>query len=249
MTEKKTNVNILDLPFEHTTTEGMVETLANHANQEEKAFVVTANPEIALAAYKSEEKRALLNNATYITADGIGIVKAAIWTGQSLPERVTGFDLFMRLLERANENKQSIYLLGAKEHVIEKAATEIKRRYPEVRVVGYHHGYFDWNDRTIEEEIQALQPDYVFLALGFPRQERWVSERFESFQKGIFMGIGGSFDVLAGEVKRAPVFWQKINLEWLYRLLQQPSRWKRMLAIPVFVAAVRKHHRKKQTNE
>ncbi|PSL48524.1 N-acetylglucosaminyldiphosphoundecaprenol N-acetyl-beta-D-mannosaminyltransferase [Salsuginibacillus halophilus] len=242
MTEKN-SVRILDIPFVHTTLEEMTHTLYTHAVEKEKAFVVTANPEIAWAAHHDPEKKKLLEEATYVTADGIGVVKAAKWSGQSLPERVTGFELFINLLEKANERGQSVYLLGAKAEVIEKAADTIRATYPNVQLAGFHHGYFDWDDPSIANDIAEKQPDYVFLALGFPRQETWVASHYDKFNHGVFMGIGGSFDVLAGEVKRAPVIWQKFHIEWLYRLFQQPARWRRMLAIPKFVFAVRRHRR------
>lgn len=236
MTVRK--VSILGVDFVHTTMNGMIETLAHHLEKEEKAFVVTANPEIVLHAYENEAYNELLQQADYITADGIGVVKAAKWLGKSLPERVTGFDMFMKLLHIANERSYSIYLLGAKEEVIERAVATIGKQFPNIKIAGYHHGYFDWNDKTIENEVKETKPDLMFLAIGFPRQEQWISERIDSFSKGIFMGVGGSFDVLAGEVRRAPLIWQKLNLEWLYRLLKQPSRWRRMLALPKFVLTV-----------
>lgn len=237
-------VSILGIPFVKITLKGMVELLTDYMKKEKKCFVVTANPEIAMAAYENKDFYKLISKADYITADGIGIVKAAQYLGTPLPERVTGFDMFISLLQVANTNKNSVYLLGAKEEVIERAVKNLQRDYPNVQVAGYHHGFFDWNDRSIEQEIKEKQPDLVFVALGFPRQEKWIAERFDSFEKGIFMGIGGSFDVLAGEVKRAPEIWQKLNLEWLYRLLKQPTRWKRMLALPRFALTILKEKAK-----
>ncbi len=237
-------VSVLGVDFLHTTMVEMIERLKSHLEQAEKTFVVTANPEIVLHAQNDEDYRSYLKKATYITADGIGVVKAAGMLGEPLPERVTGFDMFMELLKVANEQHYSIYLLGAKDEVLKKAVTHIHKQFPNVVIAGSHHGYFDWNSTEIEEEIQRLRPDLVFLALGFPRQEKWIAERLHKFENGIFMGIGGSFDVLAGEVKRAPEFWQKLHLEWFYRLVKQPSRWRRMLALPVFVGRVLREKRK-----
>lgn len=231
-------VSILGIPFVKITLEGMVRHLVKHIDEKEKCFVVTANPEIALAAYEDSAFYNTIMKADYITADGIGVVKAASWLGTPLPERVTGFDLFISLLKIANEKHYSVYLLGAKDEVLQKAIENINKDYPNVKIVGSHHGYFDWNDTTMEEEIQEKKPDLIFLALGFPRQEKWIAERLHKFEKGVFMGIGGSFDVIAGEVKRAPEVWQKLNLEWLYRLLKQPTRWRRMLALPRFAFTV-----------
>lgn len=233
-------VSILGIPFIHTTLKEMIQRIEKHVDHQEKKFIVTVNPEIVIAARQNPEYKKMIQQADYITADGIGIVKAAQMLGTPLPERVTGFDMFVSLLQLADQKKYRIYLLGAKEEVIEKTVANIKEKYPNAQIAGYHHGYFNWKETKIEEEIIALKPDFVFVALGFPKQEQWISERIHLFDRGIFMGIGGSFDVLAGEVKRAPFLWQKLNLEWLYRLIQQPSRWRRMLALPKFIFIILK---------
>lgn len=233
-------VTILGIPFINITLEKMIARLDEHITQNNKAFVVTANPEIVLAANEDESYKQAISKANYVTADGIGIVKAANLLGTPLPGRVTGFDMFMSLLALANEKKYSIYLLGAKDEVLQRALAEIEKQFPDVRVAGSHHGFFDWKDSKIDDEIRETKPDMVFVALGLPRQEKWISEKIDSFEKGVFMGIGGSFDVLAGEVKRAPMIWQKLNVEWLYRLLKQPSRIGRMMALPRFAVKILK---------
>lgn len=244
MTLSERFVEVLGVPFINTTKDQFVARLGEHLNKEEKTFVVTANPEIVLHAYEDNTYREYLDRATYITADGIGVVKAAGMLGTPLPERVTGFDTFMDLLALANEKSYSIYLLGAKDEVLQKTIAEINRQFPNVVIAGSHHGFFDWSETTIEDEIKEKKPDMVFLALGFPRQEKWIAERVDQFDKGLFMGIGGSFDVLAGEVQRAPEFWQKVHLEWFYRLVKQPSRWRRMLALPIFAGKVLREKRR-----
>lgn len=233
-------VSILGIPFINITLDKMIARLDEHIYENNKAFVVTANPEIVLAANEDEGYKKAILKADYITADGIGIVKAANLLGKPLPERVTGFDMFMSLLQLANEKQYSIYLLGARDEVLQKAVAEIGDQFPQVNVVGSHHGFFDWKDSKIDDEIREKKPDMVFVALGLPRQEKWIYEKIDSFDKGVFMGIGGSFDVLAGEVKRAPEIWQKLNVEWLYRLLKQPSRFMRMLALPKFALKILK---------
>lgn len=237
-------VSILGIPFINITLDKMVAKLDQHINEQKKTFVVTANPEIALAAYEDEQYMNMIKKADYITADGIGVVKAASMLGTPLPERVTGFDMFVSLLKLANENKYKIYLLGAQDQVLQKAIANINEQFPGAEIVGSHHGFFDWEDDAIEKEIQEKKPDLVFVALGFPRQEKWISERLHLFEKGIFMGIGGSFDVISGEVKRAPEIWQKLNLEWFYRFVKQPTRFKRMLALPKFAVKILKEKAK-----
>ncbi|AJK90155.1 WecB/TagA/CpsF family glycosyltransferase [Lysinibacillus fusiformis] len=232
------HVTIMGVPFLHISQQGFVDLLVNRIEQQEKTFVVTANPEVVMQANENPTVKGYLNQATYICADGIGVVKAAQILGDSLPERVTGYDTMVKLLEVGQQKRFKIYLLGAQKETIEKTIANIHKNYPNVEVVGYHDGFFDWNNNHIADDIAALQPDLVFVALGVPRQEKWITENLDKFSKGVFIGVGGSFDVIAGTVKRAPVIWQKLNLEWLYRLLRQPSRFIRMLVLPRFALKV-----------
>ncbi|KGA85138.1 acetylglucosaminyldiphospho-UDP acetyl-beta-D-mannosaminyltransferase [Lysinibacillus fusiformis] len=232
------HVTIMGVPFLHISQQGFVDLLVNRIEQQEKTFVVTANPEVVMQANENPTVKGYLNQATYICADGIGVVKAAQILGDSLPERVTGYDTMVKLLEVGQQKRFKIYLLGAQKETIEKTIANIHKNYPNVEVVGYHDGFFDWNNNHIADDISALQPDLVFVALGVPRQEKWITENLDKFSKGVFIGVGGSFDVIAGTVKRAPVIWQKLNLEWLYRLLRQPSRFIRMLVLPRFALKV-----------
>ncbi|HBJ01865.1 MULTISPECIES: WecB/TagA/CpsF family glycosyltransferase [Lysinibacillus] len=228
----------MGVPFLHISQQGFVDLLVNRIEQQEKTFVVTANPEVVMQANENPTVKGYLNQATYICADGIGVVKAAQILGDSLPERVTGYDTMVKLLEVGQQKRFKVYLLGAQKETIEKTIANIHKNYPHVEVVGYHDGFFDWNNNHIADDIAALQPDLVFVALGVPRQEKWITENLDKFSKGVFIGVGGSFDVIAGTVKRAPVIWQKLNLEWLYRLLRQPSRFIRMLVLPRFALKV-----------
>ena len=227
-------IDILGIPFVQTTQKEFVDELDKHMEREEKVFVVTANPEIAMKAIEDEEYRAVIDQATYITADGIGVVKAAGLLGTPLTERVTGYDSMMALLPIAEKKQYRIYLLGGQQETLDMAIANIKRDYPNINIVGQHNGFFNWENNDLQQEMIDKKPDLVFVALGVPRQENWIAQNLPSFDKGVFIGVGGSFDVIAGTVKRAPDFWQKVNLEWLYRLLKQPSRWKRMLALPRF---------------
>lgn len=231
-------VHILGVPFINTTQKDFIATLETHVAQQERAFVVTANPEIVMHSLKDETYKQTLAKATYITADGIGIVKAAAIVGEPLPERVSGYDIMLDLLETANKNHSSVFFLGAAEEVLQATVKKVKQEYPDIKVAGSQNGFFDWNDHQLPQQIKNAAPDYVFVALGFPRQEQWIGANIDQFDKGVFIGIGGSFDVFSGSVKRAPEMWQKMNLEWFYRLVKQPSRWKRMLVLPKFAATV-----------
>ncbi|MFJ7510657.1 WecB/TagA/CpsF family glycosyltransferase [Peribacillus simplex] len=239
MTEKF--VEILSIPFiDSNMDEFMNGMIYPRLMNQEKTFIVTANPEIVEYANEHQDYKDIIISADYITPDGVGIIMASKWLNQPLQERITGFDLMNELFRVADEKALKVYLLGAEENVIEAAALKVKELYPGLELVGYNHGYIDIKDNTLPKSIAELEPDIILTALGFPRQEKWVSKHYALFNKGLFMGVGGSFDVLAGKVNRAPVFWQKMRLEWLYRLIQQPSRWKRMLALPRFVLKVRR---------
>jgi N-acetylglucosaminyldiphosphoundecaprenol N-acetyl-beta-D-mannosaminyltransferase len=239
MTEKF--VEILTIPFiDSNMDEFMNRMIYPRLMNQEKTFVVTANPEIVEYANEHKDYKDIIISADYITPDGVGIIMASKWLNQPLQERITGFDLMNELFRVADEKALKVYLLGAEENVIEAAALKVKELYPGLELVGYNHGYIDIKDDVLPKSIAELEPDIILTALGFPRQEKWVSRHYALFNKGLFMGVGGSFDVLAGKVNRAPVFWQKMRLEWLYRLIQQPSRWKRMLALPRFVLKVRR---------
>lgn len=228
-------VRILDVPFINTTHRAFIDLLVERALESKKTFVVTANPEIVMHAQQDDVYKEVLEHVDFVTADGIGIIKAAQYIGQPLPERVSGYDIMMDLLKEADQRNQKVFLLGASESSNAKATERILANFPGIDLVGSQHGYFDWNDNSIAERVQQSQPDFVFVALGFPLQELWIHQNLHLFEKGIFIGVGGSFDVIAGHVQRAPEFWRRLNIEWLYRLLKQPTRWKRMLVLPKFV--------------
>ena len=223
---------------------GTAEEFAGKAQQAmlsgEKLFIVTANPEIIMHAEKREEIRELLlSKQTAITPDGISVVKAMRMCGLPAKERITGVDLAEKLLKKAGEAGKSVFLLGAKEEVVSALAEKLKREYPAV-TVAYRNGY-DGDQDQIFEEIAELQPDLVLVALGAPAQELLISRHLEKFQKGVFMGVGGSFDVLSGKKQRAPALFVKTNTEWLYRILREPSRLGRFYQNNIkFLGEVRK---------
>lgn len=228
-------VNILGLDFVNVTMNEMIQQLEHHVLNQEKVFVVTGNPEIVMFAEENQAYKEMIKTATYITPDGVGIVKASKYLKRPLQERVTGFDMLLQLLQLANEKQFDVFLLGAKQDVLNKTIEVVKRTYPSLNLVGTHHGYFDLHDEAVVHEIKLAKPDLIFVAMGVPRQEKWIASHLHQFDKGIFLGVGGSFDVLSGYVKRAPVSWQNLSAEWLYRFLQRPTRGKRIMALPQFV--------------
>ncbi|ECL8006833.1 WecB/TagA/CpsF family glycosyltransferase [Listeria innocua] len=243
---KKQEISILNIPFYNTTQAEFIEELHNVAQNEERRFVVTANPEIVMHARTDKEFEGILRQADYIVPDGIGIIMASEKLGNPLKERVTGYDTMIGLLEKPLR----CYFLGAKPEVSQDVESKVNEKYPQAIVCGVHHGYFDaLESEAIAKEIIAAEPDVIFVALGSPAQEKWILSQIANFSKGIFIGVGGSFDVLTDNVKRAPKIWIKLRLEWVYRLLANPSRWRRFFAIPQFMLVIRKERKRLKKGE
>lgn len=194
---------------------------------DKKTFVITANPETLMIGTEIEEfDKILKSEHTLIVPDGIGVVKAATILGYKVNGRITGVELVEDLLKILNEQKKTLYLLGAQEEVLKKFVCKIKSEYPNIEVVGYQNGYVQDKD-AVFDEIAAIQPDLVLVALGIPVQELLIGKHYDKFQKGVFIGVGGAFDVLSGMKKRAPAIFIRYNLEWLYRIVTEPKRIKR----------------------
>ena len=218
---------------------------AGKALQEgDKLFVVTANPEILMKAEgNAEVRRLLLDEETAVVPDGISVVRAMQQLSLPVTERITGVDLAQRLLGMAGQAEKSVYLLGAKEEVVSALAKKLKLRYPRMEV-RYKNGYGKDKDADFQEIVQA-QPDLVLVALGVPAQELLIARHLDQFQKGVFIGVGGSFDVLSGSKRRAPSFFVKTNTEWLYRIVREPSRLKRFYESNVkFLGEIRRESKK-----
>ena len=207
--------------------ESFYEILEKNLSQNKKTFIVTANPETFMMSEKDEEMRKLLlDNDTFLVPDGIGIVKAARMINYDVKERITGIDIANELLKLGNKQKKSIYLFGAKQEVIDSMEKVLKESYPNLNLVGMSNGYEKDKDK-IFEKIVKTKPDIVLVALGIPLQEKLIYKHLDKFDKGIFVGVGGSFDVISGHKKRAPKIFIKLNLEWVYRILKEPKRLKR----------------------
>lgn len=209
------------------TADSFYKILKNNLKKDNKMFIVTANPETFMISEKDEDvKRLLFDENTTLVPDGIGIVKAAKMLRYDVKERIPGIDIANKLLAYGNEFKKSIYLFGSKEEVIISMKEVIKEKYPNLKLVGATNGYEKDKDKVFEK-IANKKPDIILVALGIPGQEKLIYKHIDKFDKGIFVGVGGSFDVISGHKKRAPQIFIKLNLEWLYRIIKEPKRFKR----------------------
>jgi N-acetylglucosaminyldiphosphoundecaprenol N-acetyl-beta-D-mannosaminyltransferase len=201
--------------------------------------IVTLNPEFVMEARRNAEFRAVLEQADLCIADGVGLLWAARRQGKILPERVTGSDVLPLIAERAAREGWRLYLLGAAPSVAERTAEILKARYPGVRIVGTYAGSAtDAEALEIITRIRVAQPDVLFVAYGAPKQDLWIAHYRDALGVPVMMGVGGAFDHIAGVRRRAPRWVQRFNLEWLYRLITQPWRWRRQLDLLRFVWAV-----------
>ncbi len=198
------------------------------------AYVCTPNPEMVWATRKNRDLQKAIARADAVLPDGVGIVWASRQLRTPLPERVAGFDFLLALLERM---EGSVFLLGGRPGVGERAAENLRKRFPRVTVSGFRDGYFE-DDASIVESVCQAEPDLLLVCLGSPKQELWMAKWAGALPVGLMAGLGGCLDILAGRTKRAPESWIRWKLEWLYRLLQEPRRIKRQLRLPLFVAAV-----------
>lgn len=238
--QNKNRVNILGVPVDMVNREEAFAVFEKIFRESGCSMIVTPNSEIVQNASKDEELKALIGEADLIIPDGIGLVYASKIMGCPLSERVTGIDFLETIIAHLAETGESIFFFGSKPGVADAAAARMKEKYPGLRVAGTQNGYFTPEEEPgIVEQINASGADFLCVALGAPKQERFIAQHREEFTsvRGA-IGVGGSLDVWAGNLKRAPEFYRKHGLEWLYRFIQQPSRIGRMAALPVFMLRV-----------
>ncbi|WP_432734600.1 WecB/TagA/CpsF family glycosyltransferase [Maridesulfovibrio sp. FT414] len=174
--------------------------------------------------------RESVESCDIINIDGMGVVWGAKFLGLDVPERVAGFDLFHELLKRAAQDGESVFLLGARADIVEQAAVNLKAKFSALEITGYHHGYFWDDEETLVKEIADSGAKMLFVAISTPKKENFINRWKDQLGVKFVMGVGGTFDIVAGKSKRAPLFMQKCGLEWFYRLMQEPGRmWKRYL--------------------
>ena len=200
------------------------------------AHVVTLGTEMIVYAQRDAEFKQVINESALSLCDTIGLLLVARLRGFKLRKRVTGVELIEDICEAAERQGVAIFFLGGAAGIAGSAAAALRERYPALRIAGMQHGYFqDSQSEAIAQQIASSGAAVLFVGLGFPRQEFWLARYLRATGCGVGIGIGGSFDVISGQVKRAPGVWQRFGLEWLYRLISEPHRWRRQLALPQFV--------------
>ncbi len=217
--------------------------LEKSIEKSKKIKVFTPNTEIVMLCQKDTELKKIINSGDIVTPDGIGLLYAAKIKGFNLKERVTGYDISLSLLEMSKKKDINIFLLGGKKGVAKNAKEKLNNEGYK-NVIGEHHGYF-FNEERYEEienkiikEINNLNTKILFVGFGSPKQEKWINKNISKLNCNIIIGNGGTIDVLSGEVKRSPKIYQRLGLEWLYRLVKNPKRIKRQISIPKFLIKV-----------
>ena len=232
-------VNILGVDVDAVTMAEAVDVVRRAMDTRAGVMVATANAEMLMRATHDEELRRILNASALVVPDGAGTVWAARHLGHAMPERVAGYDLAQELLRCAPAEGRSVYFFGSAPGVAEKAKAKAEQLYPGIEIVGVRNGFFSPADNAaIIAEIRAARPDLLLVALGVPKQEKWIAAHLAELDVPVAIGVGGTLDVMAGVMKRAPLWMQRAKLEWLFRGLMQPKRAGRLLALPKFVLKV-----------
>lgn len=230
---------IYGLPIDIVTIESAFERFKNLLDRPGFSCIYTPNTEIVMVARDDKDLTTVLKASDMNIPDGIGLVIASKIHKLGLVERVAGVDLMERILEFCDYSKKSVYILGGKPGVAELAINNIKDKYTNIEIKGCRDGYFNKNEEeNVIEDINRLSPDILFVALGAPKQEKWIYEHRKNLKVKISMGVGGGVDIWAGTAKRAPKIFQILGLEWFYRLIKEPWRFKRMLVLPKFMIEV-----------
>jgi len=215
----------------------LIPKLFKNIERQEKALIVAINPEKLMKAKDDPELKALLNRAEYQIPDGIGVIIASKLKKGNVTSRVTGIDMMDHIVQEAAATQKSIFLYGAKPGVAAEAAAKLIETYPALLIAGTQDGYESDNNKVLHI-INEAKPDILFVAMGSPKQEQWIEAHRNDLHPYLYQGVGGSFDVLAGNVERAPAVFQKFGAEWLYRLIKEPSRIKRQMNLPKFLLEV-----------
>lgn len=242
MSHMQEKINIRGVDFDNVTMDEAADIAAQLIEKDGFDYIVTPNSEIVQMCINDASLYSIVNSASLIIPDGIGVVYASKVLGRPLKQKVAGFDLSKRVLDYAAKSGKKVYFFGSAPEkdgtpaVCDIAAEKVKELYPGIDVCGTRHGFFKDEDTDgIIEAINATGADILFVCLGAPKQEKWIFANRDKLKVSLAMGLGGSLDVYAGTVKRAPDIFIKLNLEWFYRLLKQPKRIGRMMNLPKFL--------------
>jgi len=237
-------IDVLGVGFDNLTMEEAVNRGMELLHSEGAHYVVTPNPEIVEVCRENPEAKEAVNGADLVLPDGIGVIKGAAILGTPLKERTPGVEFAAHIMERMAQEGLSLFLLGAKPGVAELAAANLTEKYPGLKIAGTHDGYFK-EDAPVIDTIKTSGADCVFVCLGAPKQEFWMRKNGLATGAHLLCGLGGSLDVFAGVVERAPKFWCDHGLEWFYRLCKEPKRIGRMMKLPLFLIHVKQEKKKK----
>ena len=219
------------------------DSLINYIEKLSKVNIISGNPEVLFNGLNNPKLKQNFNDKnSVIIPDGVGTVLASKLLNSPVKEKIAGIDVVKEILIKANEEGKSIYLLGSREEVLTKCVKNIKAEFPKLKIAGSHNGFFDLNNcENIIGEIKLSEPWAIFVAMGSPRQEIFIEKIMPIVNTKVFMGVGGVFDIFAGELKRAPKWMISLGLEWLYRVIKEPFRIKRLISIPKFLLLVLKN--------
>ena len=240
-------IKIFGVKIDKLTQKQVIEKIKCFLKENQTRAIYTPNTEIVMEAKKDEKLKHIINDGDIIIPDGIGLIYASKIKKKNLPERVTGFDVSCKILEVANEEGYSLFLLGGEEGVAKEASENLTEKYPNIKIAGFQNGFFKGahiGNPGHEDEVQILEKinksnaDILFVGLGAPKQEIWIHENKNKLNCKLIIGNGGTVDILAGRIERAPDIYQKLGLEWLYRLVKDPKRIKRQMVIPLFILTI-----------
>lgn len=228
-------VHVLGVPVDAVDMEQALMSVERMVHGDRAQAVIAVNPEKVIRAQQDPALLARLNNAGLLIPDGIGVVAACRFLGLARMRRVPGSELMPRICGLAARNGYRVFLFGASPDVNAKTGQVLRKLYPGLRIAGQQHGYLKEDEHgQVIEKINSSQADILFIALGSPRQELWMEKYLPQLQVKVCQGVGGTFDVIAGRVRRAPWLFRRLHLEWFYRLLAQPTRIARQSALPLF---------------
>lgn len=234
---------ILSVGFDNVTLDEAVETVMGYIERGEKCRVVTPNAEIGLDCLKNEQLRKLVNESELVLPDGVGVVYAARILDRPLKGKVPGIEFGEKLCDRLQNTGKTLFLFGSKPGVADAAAVKLKEKYPGLLIAGTLNGYFS-DEKAVVDTINAAEPDVLFVCLGCPKQELFMERWRDELTCSVMAGLGGSLDVLSGNLQRAPKAFRDLGLEWFYRLLKEPKRIKRMARLPLYLIYAEREKRK-----